>query len=58
EPRIGEQIGEGLSKILRPLIPIKYRSIEARKVAKAMATITASNVKGTLVYESDVMQEF
>lgn len=58
ETRIGEQIGEGLSKILRPLIPIKYRSIEARKVAKAMVTITASNVKGTLVYESDVMQEF
>ncbi|MBB3838181.1 uncharacterized protein YbjT (DUF2867 family) [Runella defluvii] len=58
ETRLGEQIGEGLSKILRPLIPIKYRSIEARKVAKAMVTITASNVKGTLVYESDVMQEF
>ena len=58
ETRIGEQIGEGVSKILRPLIPIKYRSIEAHKVAKAMVTITASNVKGTLVYESDVMQEF
>lgn len=58
ESRAGEQIGEALSKLLRPLIPSKYRAIEAYKVAKAMVTITASNVKGTLVYESDVMQEF
>ena len=58
ESRVGEQIGEALSKLLRPLIPSKYRAIEAYKVAKAMVTITASNVKGTLVYESDVMQEF
>jgi len=58
ESRLGEQIGETLSKLFRPFIPTKYRPIEARKVAKAMVTITASNVKGTLVYESDVMQEF
>ena len=58
ESRFGEKLGERISKFLKPLIPVKYRAIEAKKVAKAMAAITSSNVKGTLVYESDVMQEF
>lgn len=58
ESRTGEQIGEKLTQLLKPLIPAKYRAIEAEKVAKAMVSITASNVKGILVYESDVMQEF
>ena len=58
EARMGEKIGERLSVFLKPLIPAKYRAIKALQVANAMVTITASNVKGTLVYESDVMQEF
>ncbi|MEZ4904400.1 MAG: NAD(P)H-binding protein [Spirosomataceae bacterium] len=58
ESRLGEQIGEWFSLLFRPIIPAKYRAIEAEKVAKAMVSITSSNVKGTIVYESDLMQEF
>ncbi len=58
EARLGEKIGERLAQFFKPIIPAKYRAIEAEKVAKAMVSITSSNVKGTLVYESDVMQEF
>jgi uncharacterized protein YbjT (DUF2867 family) len=58
ESRLGEQMGESLMKLFRPLIPEKYRAIEASKVAKAMVLITASHMKGNLVYESDVLQEF
>lgn len=58
ESRFGEKIGESLSKFFKPLIPAKYQAIEVEKVAKAMVVITSSNVKGTLVYESDLMQEF
>jgi uncharacterized protein YbjT (DUF2867 family) len=58
EQRFGEKMGERLSKMLNPLIPAKYQAIEAQKVANAMVLITASNVKGNLVYESDILQEF
>jgi uncharacterized protein YbjT (DUF2867 family) len=58
ESRMGEKIGEILAKLLNPLIPAKYRAIEAENVAKAMVAITSSNVKGMLVYESDLMREF
>jgi len=58
ESRFGEKAGEWLSKLFRFVIPAKYRAIEADKVAEAMVSITSSNVKGTLVYESDLMQEF
>ncbi len=58
ESRTGEKIGEALAKFFQGIIPIKYRAIEAEKVAAAMVSITASNVKGALVYESDLMQEF
>ncbi len=58
EARFGEKVGEKLSQLFRFIIPAKYRAIEADKVAEAMVSITASNVKGTLVYASDLMQEF
>ncbi len=58
EQRWGEQMGESVMKLFKPLIPEKYQAIEASKVAKAMVLITTSNVKGNIVYESDVLQEF
>lgn len=58
DARFGEVAGEWLMKVFQFIIPAKYRSIEADKVAEAMVSITSSNVKGTLVYESDLMQEF
>ena len=58
ETRLGEQIGERLAKLFKPIIPSKYKAIEAEKVAKAMLSITTSSVKGIVIYESDVLQEF
>lgn len=58
EKRMGEQIGEAVMKFFSPLIPQKYRAIEASKIARAMVLITSSGVKGNVVYESDVLQEF
>ena len=58
ETRLGEKIGERLAKLFKPIIPSKYKAIEAEKVAKAMLSITTSSIKGTAVYESDVLQEF
>ncbi len=58
EKRIGERIGEQFMKLFKPLIPGKYRAVEAEKVAAAMVLITTSSVQGTVVYESDILQEF
>lgn len=58
DKRTGEQIGEKLMKFFEPVIPKKYRAIEARKVAGAMVVIMTSSVKGNIVYESDILQEF
>ena len=58
DSRLGEQIGEKFARIFRPFIPVKYRAIEASKVAKAMLSITTSKIKGSVVYESEVLQEF
>jgi uncharacterized protein YbjT (DUF2867 family) len=58
EKRLGERIGEAFMKFLKPLIPNKYRAVEAEKVASAMVLITTSSVRGTVVYESDILQEF
>lgn len=58
ETRFGEKAGEWVAKVFQFMIPVRYRSINADKVAEAMVSITSSNVKGTLVYESDLMQEF
>lgn len=58
EARFGEKAGGWFAKAFQFMIPVKYRAINADKVAEAMVSITSSNVKGTLVYESDLMQEF
>lgn len=58
ETRFGEKAGEWVAKVFQFMIPARYRAIDAGKVAEAMVSITSSNVKGTLVYESDLMQEF
>ncbi len=58
EKRLGERIGEAFMRFLKPLIPTKYRAVEAEKVANAMVLIAVSSVRGTVVYESDILQEF
>jgi uncharacterized protein YbjT (DUF2867 family) len=58
EKRMGEQFGETLARFFKPIIPIKYQAVEAEKVAQAMVLISSSHLRGTVVYESDILQEF
>lgn len=58
EKRMGERVGSWFAKTFEFAIPAKYRAVEAAKVARAMSVITPSSVRGTIVYESDVLQEF
>jgi uncharacterized protein YbjT (DUF2867 family) len=52
--RLGERVGEGFMRLLAPLIPAKYRAIEASKVAAAMIKYAKKGESG--VFESDVLQ--
>ena len=56
--RLGERLVEGAMRLLSPLIPAKYKGIEASKVATAMLTTTQQNLTGPHVYESDLLQKF
>lgn len=52
--RLGERVGEGFMRLLAPLIPAKYRAIEASKVAAAMLKYAEKGESG--VFESDLLQ--
>lgn len=52
--RFGERVGEGFMRLLAPLIPAKYRAIEADKVAAAMIRYARKEESG--VFESDLLQ--
>lgn len=56
--RLGERLAEGAMRLLSPLIPAKYKGIEAAKVATAMLTTAQQDLTGSHVYESDVLQKF
>lgn len=59
ENRIGETIANGLFKIINPLFVgklRKYRSIEAKDIAKAMVAQAMKNLGGVHYYESDAIQ--
>lgn len=58
ENRLGERLAEGAMRLLSPLIPAKYKGIEATKVANAMLTTTQQDLAGQHVYESDALQNF
>jgi uncharacterized protein YbjT (DUF2867 family) len=58
EQRLGERVGVWFANVFKKLIPNKYRGVQAAQVAQAMLTITTSSVGGSLVYESDLLQEF
>ncbi|EQA36657.1 NAD(P)H-binding protein, PF13460 family [Leptospira inadai serovar Lyme str. 10] len=60
EFRIGEKIGAILAMFLNPILigPFrKYRSIEGSVVAKAMLNAAWADLKGTIIIESDKIQE-
>ncbi len=52
--RLGERVGEGFMRLLAPLIPAKYRAVEASRVAAAM--IAAAQKEQSGVFESDKLQ--
>lgn len=55
--RIGEKIGKVVCALLGSLIPMKYRPIEAVRVANAMLA-TMRTIRGKSVLSSEVMQAF
>ena len=57
EFRIGEVIGKPLMQIFSFLIPKKYKAIQAKDVAKAMAAIAKKNDEGVFSYEYDQIKE-
>lgn len=58
EFRLGEKIGIVLAKMLAPLIPARYRGIEAEKVARALVQLANTGEKGIQVVESDRLQQY
>ena len=56
--RLGERLAEGAMRLLSPLIPAKYKAVDAAKVATAMLTTTQQGLTGRHLYESDALQEF
>lgn len=58
ERRFGEQIGGVFFRLFAPLIPLKYRAIEAVKVAEAMLQKTVGATPGVHVFESDALQGY
>ncbi|MBK8195180.1 MAG: NAD-dependent epimerase/dehydratase family protein [Lewinellaceae bacterium] len=58
EFRLGEKIGIILAIIFAPLIPRRYRGIEAAKVARALIELANTGGKGFQVVESEKLQEY
>ena len=56
--RLGEQVGGGFMRLFAPLIPAKYKAIDAQKVANAMLTTMQQQRTGTSILESDELQAF
>ena len=58
EFRLGERIGIILAKAFNPVIPRKYRAIQARQVAKALIELANSGLSGVHFVESDRLHSF
>lgn len=58
EFRLGEKIGEGLMRLVNPLVPAKYKAIRAEQVANAMLTLAQKNMAGIHVIENDQLQTY
>ena len=53
-PRIGEQIAIPIAKLLAPLLPGRYRPVQARAVAQSLVK-TVPAAEGLIVLASDVL---
>jgi uncharacterized protein YbjT (DUF2867 family) len=61
ERRVGEKIGEGVAKVLGPLMlgPLKkFKAIGSDQVAQAMLAFGKSGDKGVCVHNSDALQAY
>lgn len=58
EFRLGERIGAGVMRLLAPLIPARYKGIEATQVANAMFSIAQKGLTGKHIFESDALQRY
>jgi uncharacterized protein YbjT (DUF2867 family) len=58
DSRLGERVAERVMSFLNPVIPGKYKGIQASKVAKAMLTTTQQGLMGKHIFESDELQKF
>ena len=56
-PRLGERVTETLTRPLWPLIPPKWRPIEAAVVAKAMLAALKAGTRGVQVLDSAALQQ-
>jgi len=58
ETRLGEKVGEAFMRLFSPLIPARYKAIEARSVANALATLAQQGLAGTHIVESDKLRTY
>lgn len=58
EHRLGERIASVAMRLFNPLIPDKYKGVDAGKVAEAMLETTQQDLTGKHIFESDSLQQF
>ena len=58
EYRLGERLASGVMRLFNPLIPAKYKGIDADKVAHAMQETMQQGLIGRHIFESDELQAF
>ncbi|MBO0938914.1 oxidoreductase [Fibrella sp. HMF5335] len=58
ETRLGERIGSVFMSLFAPLIPAKYKAIDASQVANAMLQTSGQGLTGKHIFESDVLQGY
>ena len=58
EFRLGERLGIALARLFNPLIPRKYRAIQARQVAAALIALANAGLYGVQIVESDELHKF
>ncbi|WP_420149831.1 oxidoreductase [Spirosoma sp.] len=58
ENRFGERVATTFMKLFNPIIPDKYKGVEASKVANAMLQTMQQGLTGKHIFESDALQQY
>jgi uncharacterized protein YbjT (DUF2867 family) len=53
EPRLGEQFGLLVARVLRPIIPRRYRPVKAAAIAATLITAVIAGLPGERIVESE-----